>query len=77
MRASVPAGHPRQAAALAAVLASTFPLQAAAADPPPRSREVQELIDEAEKAAKRLDLDRARAYWAQVNELEPSPMVAR
>lgn len=72
MRASNPLVHLRQAAALAAVLASTF--QAAAADPPPRSPEVQELIDEAEKAAMRLDLDRARAYWAQVNELEPSPM---
>ncbi|WP_437957279.1 hypothetical protein WME76_39105 [Sorangium sp. So ce119] len=49
-------------------------LQAAAADPPPRSREVQERIEEAEKAAKRLDLARARELWARINELEPSTM---
>ncbi|AUX20864.1 hypothetical protein SOCEGT47_013400 [Sorangium cellulosum] len=59
---------------MAVVLASTFPLQAAAADPPPRSRKVQELIDEAEKAARRLDLDRARELWAQIYTLEPSTM---
>ncbi|WP_437804533.1 hypothetical protein [Sorangium sp. So ce693] len=74
MRASILLVHLRQAAALAAVLASTFPLQAAAADPSPRDREVQELIDEAEKAAKRLDLARAREYWARVNALKPSTM---
>ncbi|WP_437719417.1 hypothetical protein WMF45_25290 [Sorangium sp. So ce448] len=72
MRASSLRGHLWQAAALAAVLASTF--QAAAADPPPRAREVQELIDEAEKAAKRLELARARDLWARVNALEPSTM---
>ncbi|WP_242515378.1 hypothetical protein [Sorangium cellulosum] len=59
---------------MAVVLASTFPLQAAAADPPSRSREVQELIDEAEKAAKRLELDRARELWAQIYTLEHSTM---
>ncbi|WP_438014487.1 hypothetical protein WMF18_26775 [Sorangium sp. So ce315] len=74
MRAAVLRGHPRQAAALAVVLASAFPVQAAAADPPVRSREVQELMEEAEKAAKRLDLDRARAYWARINEIDPSTM---
>ncbi|WP_437283394.1 hypothetical protein WME90_23320 [Sorangium sp. So ce375] len=35
---------------------------------------MQELIDEAEQAAKRLDLARAREYWARVNVLEPSTM---
>ncbi|WP_437688837.1 hypothetical protein [Sorangium sp. So ce176] len=45
-----------------------------AADPPPRSREVQELIEEAEKAAKRLDLARARELWARINDLAPSTM---
>ncbi|WP_437755302.1 hypothetical protein [Sorangium sp. So ce1389] len=74
MRASILPGHRRQAAALALVLASAFPAQAVAADPPPRSREVQQLIEEAEKAAKRLDLARARELWARVNELEPSTM---
>ncbi|AUX37342.1 MULTISPECIES: hypothetical protein [Sorangium] len=74
MRASIPLVLPRQAATLALVLASAFPVQAAAADPPPRSREVQELIDEAEKAAKRLELARARELWARVNVLEPSTM---
>ncbi|XXY19656.1 hypothetical protein WME88_08430 [Sorangium sp. So ce216] len=74
MRASVLLVHPRRAAAVAVVLASTFPLQAAAADPSPRDREVQELIDEAEKAAKRLELARAREYWARVNMLKPSTM---
>jgi hypothetical protein len=72
LRASVLRRHLRQAAALAAVLVSTVPLQAA--DPPPRSREVQELIDEAEKAAKRLELDRARELWAQIYTLEHSTM---
>ncbi|WP_437595761.1 hypothetical protein WMF28_24610 [Sorangium sp. So ce590] len=72
MHASNPLVHLRQAAALATVLASTFPLQAE--EPSPRSREVQELIDEAEKATKRLDLPRAREYWARINVLDPSPM---
>jgi hypothetical protein len=66
--------HLRQAAALAVVLVSTIPLQAAAAAPPPRSREVQELIDEAEKAARRLELARARELWARIYALEPSTM---
>jgi hypothetical protein len=74
VRASVPRLHPHQAAALALVLASAFPVAAAAADPPPRSREVQELIDEAETAAKRLELARARELWARINVLEPSTM---
>ncbi|WP_437631856.1 hypothetical protein [Sorangium sp. So ce854] len=51
-----------------------FPIEAAAADPTPLDREVQELIDEAEKAAKRLDLARARELWARVNVLKPSTM---
>lgn len=54
------------------VLAGAFPL--GAAEPPPRSREVQELIDEAEKAAKRLELARARELWARVNAIAPSTM---
>lgn len=62
------------AAAAVVFVASTFPLQAAAADPPSRSREVQELIDEAEEAAKRLELDRARELWAQIYMLEHSTM---
>ncbi|KYF52513.1 hypothetical protein BE08_42725 [Sorangium cellulosum] len=74
MRASVLPVHPRKAAALALVLASAFPAQAAAEGPPARSREVQELIEEAEKAAKRLDLARARDCWARINLLEPSTM---
>ncbi|WP_234023358.1 hypothetical protein [Sorangium cellulosum] len=45
-----------------------------AAEPPPRSREVEALIQEAEEAAKRLELARARALWARVNALEPSTM---
>ncbi|MGK3964631.1 hypothetical protein WMF38_10695 [Sorangium sp. So ce118] len=74
MGASVLFVHAARAAVLAAVLASTFPLRAAAADRSPQDREVQELIDEAEKAAKRLDLARAREYWARVNALKPSTM---
>ncbi|WP_438035833.1 hypothetical protein [Sorangium sp. So ce204] len=61
-----------RAATLSVVLAGAFPL--AAAEPPPRSREVQELIDEAEKAAKRLELARARELWARVNAIDPSTM---
>jgi hypothetical protein len=45
-----------------------------AAEPPSRSREVQELIQEAEKAAKRLELARARELWARVYALESSTM---
>ncbi len=45
-------------------------------DPPPRDREVQELIDEAEKAAKRLETARARELWARINTLKPSTMAA-
>ncbi|KYF87180.1 hypothetical protein BE18_03805 [Sorangium cellulosum] len=45
-----------------------------AADPSPRDREVQELIDEAEKAAKRLETARARELWARANALKPSTM---
>ncbi|WP_438015604.1 hypothetical protein WMF18_32705 [Sorangium sp. So ce315] len=59
---------------MAVVLASMFPIEAAAADPTPLDREVQELIDEAEKAARRLDLARARELWARVNVLKPSTM---
>ncbi|WP_437607858.1 hypothetical protein WMF20_44280 [Sorangium sp. So ce834] len=55
-------------------LASMVPLQAVAADPAARDREVQELIDEAEKAAKRLELARARELWARVNALKPMTM---
>ncbi|AUX37277.1 hypothetical protein SOCE836_094990 [Sorangium cellulosum] len=51
-----------------------FPRQAAAADPSSLDREVQELIDEAEKAAKRLELARARELWARVNALKPMTM---
>ncbi len=42
--------------------------------PPPRAREVQELIEQAEKAAKRLESARARELWARINELKPSTM---
>ncbi|WP_437763151.1 hypothetical protein WME77_34625 [Sorangium sp. So ce764] len=51
-----------------------FPVQAAAAEPSPLDREVQELIDEAEKAAKRLETARARELWARINTLKPSTM---
>ncbi|KYF74093.1 hypothetical protein BE17_52340 [Sorangium cellulosum] len=51
-----------------------FPVQAAAADASPVDREVQELINEAEKAAKRLEIARARELWARVNALKPSTM---
>ncbi|WP_437977585.1 hypothetical protein WMF11_12115 [Sorangium sp. So ce295] len=64
--------HAARATALSVVLASALPL--GAAEPPPRSREVQELIDEAEKAAKRLELARARELWARVNAIAPSTM---
>ena len=68
MRASLPRSLLPQAAALVVALASTFPRPAAAADRSPLDREVQELIDEAEKAAKRLEIARARELWARVFE---------
>ncbi|MGK3969341.1 hypothetical protein WMF38_34865 [Sorangium sp. So ce118] len=74
MGASILLALPSRAAALAVILASTFPLQAAAAAPPPRDREVQELIEQAEKAAKRLEIARARELWARIYALKPMTM---
>ncbi|WP_438033586.1 hypothetical protein [Sorangium sp. So ce204] len=56
------------AAFLSLVLAS----QVHAADPPPRSPELQELFRLADAAMKRADAAGARAYWAQINYLEPT-----
>ncbi|WP_437650344.1 tetratricopeptide repeat protein [Sorangium sp. So ce362] len=47
---------------------------ALAADPAPRSREVDALIREADAAVKRLDVNRARDLWAQVYALKPLTM---
>jgi hypothetical protein len=69
VRASIRLIQISQAAALALLC---FNLHAA--EPPPRSRELQELIQEAEKAAKRLELARARELWARIYALEPSTM---
>jgi hypothetical protein len=56
------------AALLSLVLAS----QVHAADPPPRSPELQELFRQADAAMKRMDSAGAREKWAQINDLEPT-----
>ncbi|MGK3974396.1 hypothetical protein WMF38_22115 [Sorangium sp. So ce118] len=59
------------AAAIALVLAS-FHLNAA--EPPPRSRELEALYKQAEAAMKNLDMVEARRLWARINHLDPSTM---
>ncbi|WP_438032186.1 hypothetical protein [Sorangium sp. So ce204] len=59
------------AAAIAVVLAS-FHLRAA--EPPPRSRELDALHQQAEAAMKNLDMVEARRLWARIHHLDPSIM---
>ncbi|WP_129351150.1 tetratricopeptide repeat protein [Sorangium cellulosum] len=60
-----------RAVAIAVVLAS-FHLRAA--EPPPRSKELEALYQQAEAAMKSLDMVEARRLWARILHLDPSTM---
>ncbi|WP_441292261.1 hypothetical protein ACSRUE_19305 [Sorangium sp. KYC3313] len=45
-----------------------------AAEPPPRSKELDALYKQAEAAMKRLDMGEARRLWARIHHLDPSIM---
>jgi hypothetical protein len=63
-----------QAAGTAVLLlsSSNTAAETAAAGPPPRTREVEEMVRQAEAAVGRLDVARARDLWAQIHAIEHS-----